>query len=729
MPETLKGVIERVTYHNPQNGFVVLRVAVTGKKDIVTVVGQVTSVTAGEHVQATGRWVVDREHGAQFKAEQLQTTHPTSVAGIEKYLASGAIRSIGPKLAERIVRVHGPRTLEVLEQAPDFLLQIHGIGPRRLKRIQQSWHEQREVRRIMLFLTEHGVAAGRALRIYRTYGQEAIAIIQANPYRLADEVRGIGFKSADELAARLGTDPRSPHRARAAVRYALHELAGQGHCGHPQTGVVQTTTRLVAIDPQLVAEAIQSVVDEGNVVREMVNGDPWLYLASLYRAEEGLAQSVQRILVTTPHPLPPIELSKAIAWVEQRLDIRLAASQQQAVRDACRQKLLVITGGPGVGKTTLVRSVLEIFSAKGLTCVLAAPTGRAAKRLSETTLRPAKTLHRLLEFDPASGDFRRSPQYPLAGDLFVLDETSMVDAVLGHQFLRAVPSHASVVLVGDVDQLPSVGPGAVLGDLIASRRVPVVRLTEIFRQAQASHIVTAAYAVNQGQLPELSAPDDLSDFYFVEAEQPEAIRDLIVRLVQQRIPARFGLDAFADIQVLTPMNRSLLGARNLNQVLQAALNPGGQVAEIERFGWTFRVGDRVIQTVNNYDRDVFNGDLGIIAHINRIEQELVVHFEGRPVKYDFGDLDELSLAYVLSIHKSQGSEFPCVVIPLHTQHYLMLRRNLLYTAITRGKQLAVLVGTRKALSLAIHRVDTGQRCTALRRRLEQLQAVPSDHPL
>ena len=719
MPETLTGLIERVTYHNPENGFAVLKVQVKGRPDLVTVVGSTPSVSAGEHLEATGKWVVDREHGQQFKADELKTTHPASAEGIEKYLASGAIRSIGPKIAAKIVGIYKERTLEVFENTPDFLLYIKGIGKERAKKIRQSWLEQKEVRKIMLFLAEHGISSGRAVRIYRTYGQESIAKIKENPYQLADDIRGIGFKTADELAAKLGIDRNSPYRARAAVRYTLGELASQGHVGYSEPGVVEHTTKLVEIDQLIVEEAVKTAVAEKTVIRENIEGESWLYLTALHRAEVGLAQSVHRIAAATLHPMPVIDVEKAIAWVEGTLGIQLAAGQQEAIRQACQQKMLVITGGPGVGKTTLVRSILEIFTAKGLKCVLAAPTGRATKRLAETTERTAKTIHRLLEFDPATGDFKKNQQNPLTGDLFVFDETSMVDVVLGHQVLRAVPSSACVILVGDVDQLPSVGPGMVLADLISSDVVPVVRLTEIFRQAAQSEIVAAAYAINQGRMPELKPPEGLTDFYFIEAAEPEAIQDLIVRLVKERIPKRFGFDPKADIQVLTPMNRSVLGARNLNQVLQTALNPGDGGPETQRFGWTFRIGDRVIQTENDYNRDVFNGDLGIIEKINRIDQDMVVNFEGRQVEYDFGDLDELALAYVLSIHKSQGSEFPCVVIPVHTQHYMMLQRNLLYTAVTRGKKLVILVGTKKALGMAVKRQDTKQRYTALRKRLEE----------
>ncbi len=718
MPETLRGSVERITYFNPDNGFAVLKVSAEGRRDVVTVIGHVNMITAGEYIEATGHWIVDPQHGSQFKANELTATHPSSVEGLQRYLGSGAIRSIGPQLAARIVNLYKERSLEIVDRYSDMLLHIRGIGPQRLERIRTSWQQQKEVRRIMLFLHELGLGSGsRAIRIYKVYGQDAIATIRANPYRLADDVRGVGFKTADEIAARLGIDRQSPARARAAVRYALQQLSQEGHCGYPEPSVIETTQELVGVEASLLHAAVAAEVAEGNLIRESVDSQPWLFLASLYRAEVGIAQHLRRLLQAS-HPLPRIDVAKALQWVETRLKIELAAAQRAAIHAVCAHPVVVITGGPGVGKTTLVRSILEIFAAKGLQCVLAAPTGRAAKRLTETTAHAAKTVHRLLEFDPATGDFKRNPKQPLKGDLFVLDESSMVDVYLANHYLRAIPTGACAVLVGDVDQLPSVGPGAVLGDVISSQAVPVVRLTEVFRQAAESRIIASAYCINRGRMPDFSRGDDLEDFYFVESDDPEAIQRTLIRLVQERIPDRFGMNPLTDIQILAPMNRSTLGARQLNQVLQAVLNPPADKAEVERFGWTFREGDRVIQTENNYQRNVFNGDLGRITKIHRVDQEVTVDFEGPQVVYDFADLDELALAYVLTIHKSQGSEYPCVVIPLHTQHYVMLQRNLLYTAVTRGKRLVVIVGSKRALSMAVSRQDTRHRCTALQRRLK-----------
>jgi exodeoxyribonuclease V alpha subunit len=727
MAETLSGVIERVTFHNPETGFAVLRVKADGRRDLVTVVGTLASAIAGEYIKAVGGWTQDRDHGLQFKAEQLRTTPPHTVEGIVRYLGSGLIKGIGPHFARKIVEVFGDRTLQVIDESPAFLQEVKGIGPRRVQRIRESWREQQAVRQIMLFLQSHGVGTARAVRIYKTYGDQAIELVRSNPYRLASDIWGVGFHTADQLAERLGIDRASPFRARAAVRYVLQELSGEGHVGYPEAAVIDKTAEMThdEISREVIAAAIEDGKREDELVREPNAEEPWLYLKPLFMAELGVARALTR-LRDGPHPLPRIDTDAALRWVEQRMGLELAPTQRHAIRQATTQKVLVVTGGPGVGKTTIVRGILEVFAAKGLRCALCAPTGRAAKRLGETTGREAKTIHRLLEFDPALGGFKRDRQQPLEVDLLVVDETSMVDVVLMNQLLRAVPPWACLVLVGDVDQLPSVGPGTVLADVIASGVVPVVRLTEIFRQAGQSWIVRAAHMVNQGELPE-SAPAGQGDFYFVEANSPAAVLDRIITLVSERIPSRFGLDPFRDVQVLSPMNRSELGVRNLNTQLQQVLNPPTESkAEVQRYGWTFRAGDKVLQTVNDYQKEVFNGDIGRITAIDSEDQEVTVAFDGRSVRYDFGELDELALAYCTSIHKSQGSEYPAVVVPLHTQHYVMLQRNLLYTAITRGKKLVVLVGSRKALAAAVQRQDTARRYTLLRQRLAASESASSE---
>jgi exodeoxyribonuclease V alpha subunit len=574
------------------------------------------------------------------------------------------------------------------------------------------------VRGIMLFLQEHGVGTARAVRIYKTYGDQAVELVRANPYRLATDIWGIGFETADRLALHLGIERSSPLRARAAVRFVLQECGGAGHVGYPEEAVIAKTIEHTKeeIPREVIVVAIETGKKEDEFVREPGGDEPWLYLKPLFLAENGVARQIVN-LCEGSHPLPALEIELALRWVEQKMGIELAPTQRDAIRQSTTQKVLIITGGPGVGKSTIVRGIVEIFAAKGMRCALCAPTGRAARRLGETTGRGAKTIHRLLEFEPGLGGFKRDRQDPLEADLIVVDEASMIDVTLMNRFLQAVPPQACLVLVGDVDQLPSVGPGTVLADLIASRTVPVVRLTEIFRQAGQSWIVHAAHAVNHGKTPE-SAPPGQGDFYFIEAATPEIVLDRIITLVRERIPGRFGFDPFREVQVLAPIHGSLLGTRNLNAALQEVLNPAGGT-EVQRHGSTFRVGDKVLQTQNNYQKEVFNGDIGRIAAIDRTDQEMTVDFEGRSVVYDFGELDELALAYSLSVHKAQGSEYPAVVMPVHTQHFVMLQRNLLYTAVTRGKKVVVLVGNRKALEMAVQRHDTSQRYTALARRLRE----------
>ncbi len=740
MADTLTGTIERVTFHNPDTGFAVLRVVARGRRALVTVVGNMASANAGETIEARGAWVQDRNHGEQFQTESIRAVAPHSVEGIEKYLASGLVKGIGPTYARRIVEAFGERTLKVIDESPTFLTEVKGIGPKRIQRIRESWQEQKAVRDIMVFLQSHGLGTARAARIYKTYGDQAVEIVRANPYRLASDVWGFGFKTADELGARLGIDRAAPQRARAALRYVLQQLSQEGHVGFPEAAVLEQTAGLTDIPGEVLRAAVEEERQAGEIVREPLPGEPWLYLKPLFLAELNLARGLKRLLAGR-HPLPEADVAGALGLVEKRMGLTLAPSQRDAITAATRHKVLVVTGGPGVGKTTIVRGILDVFDPKkgtvplpqrdsplfrAMRCGLCAPTGRAAKRLNETTGREAKTIHRLLEFDAALGGFKRDANNPLDLDLLVVDEASMVDVALMNRLLQAVPKRACLVLVGDVDQLPSVGPGTVLSDVIASGTVPVVRLTEIFRQAGQSWIVRAAHAVRRGEIPE-SAPPGQGDFYFIEAATPEAVTDRIVTMVRDRIPKAFGLDPFRDVQVLTPMNRNALGAEALNRCLQEVLNPprpprpSGErdrgEGEIERFGWKFRAGDKVLQTRNNYNKDVFNGDVGRITAIDETEREVVVDFDGRPVVYDFGELDELSLAFAMTIHKSQGSEYPAVVIPLHTQHFMMLQRNLLYTGITRGKKLVVLVGNRQALEMAVRRQHTEARCSLLKTRL------------
>ena len=740
MPEQLSGVIERVTFHNEDNGYCVLRVRARGHRDLVTAVGHCQSVIAGEYVEAAGAWVTDRTHGLQFKADDLKTTPPHTADGIAKYLGSGLVKGIGPRYAKRIVQVFGDRTLDVIDHSPTFLTQVRGIGPKLVEKIRTSWHEQKAVRSIMVFLHSYGIGTARAVRIYKTYGEQAIEKVKQNQYRLSTDIWGIGFHTADELALKLGLPRDSPERAQAAVRHVLNEARGDGHVGYPEELAVTAAGELTQIPPDAIRDAVEQLRLTDEIVRDSIDlasggreppdsesksggsrpplaDDSLLYLKPLFLAELGVARQI-KALAAGPHPLSTAAVDAAIDWAERKMGLTFADSQRAAVREAVTRKLMVVTGGPGTGKTTIVRAIIDIFLAKALRVQLCAPTGRAAKRLTEATGREARTIHRLLEFDPGLGTFRRGKENPLDLDLLVVDETSMVDVVLMNQLLRAVPPWACLVLVGDVDQLPSVGAGSVLSDLIESGTVPVARLTEVHRQAGASWIVRAAHAVNGGREPE-SAPPGTGDFYFVEANDPPTITARILQMVTDRIPAKFGLDPFRDVQVLTPQVKTELGVLTLNRELQAALNPPrpGQ-AEVKRFDTTFRVGDKVMQVQNNYQRDVFNGDIGRVTAIDADDQVLFADFDGRSVEYDFGDLDELQLAFACTIHKSQGSEYPAVVIPLHTQHYMMLQRNLLYTGITRGRKLVAVVGSRKALWRAVTNHETRLRHGLLTWRLQ-----------
>lgn len=772
--EVLAGSIERVTFHNAANGFCVVRIKARGHRDLVTVVGHAAEISAGEWVTVSGIWVNSREHGQQFKAHFLRSSPPTTAEGIEKYLGSGMIRGIGPIYASKLVTAFGAEVFEVIEQAPERLREVPGIGRVRAGRIAQAWADQKVVREIMVFLHSHGVGTARAVRIFKTYGNEAVQVMAENPYRLARDIRGIGFRTADAIAARLGIEATAMIRLRAGINYALLEASGEGHCGLPTAELLKLAGELLAVErPAATASlqpdsaaggvqaqrqrgaaagsasnppadsavptsrvalesgVIQTALDlelsEGSVVADSLAGEAAIFLANLYRDERCIAEALQELAQGEP-PWGTIDAAKAIAWVEQRLGLELAASQKAAVQQALASKVLVITGGPGVGKTTLINAILRILAAKKLRIQLCAPTGRAAKRMAETTGLEAKTIHRLLEFDPAAYGFRRGAELPLDCDLLVVDETSMVDVPLMASLLAAIPPEAALLLVGDVDQLPSVGPGQVLSDVIGSGAVPVARLTEVFRQAASSRIITTAHAINAGQIPDLRPPADRggtgtgngngngtgasSDFYFLPAETPEQAVNLILKVVGERIPARFGFDPIGQVQVLCPMARGGCGSRSLNIELQKLLNPD-PVEQVERFGWRFAPGDKVMQIANDYEKEVFNGDVGSIDSIDADNSELSVLFPtseaggqaaavgSRVVIYGWGELDHLVPAYACTIHKSQGSEYPAVVIPLLTQHYAMLQRNLVYTGLTRGKQLVVLVGQKKALAMAV----------------------------
>ncbi len=716
-PETqqLKGTVERVTFHSAESGFCVLRVKVAGHRELLTVIGSVSSIQAGEFVDCQGIWLNDKKHGLQFKSTYLTTTPPSSLEGMEKYLASGMIKGIGQAYAKRLIAAFKDKVFDIIEKNPERLSEVEGIGALRKKKIIEAWGEQKKVREIMVFLHSHGVGTARAVRIYKTYGDKAIEKLQENPYRLAHDIHGIGFKTADILAQKIGIAKDSILRIRAGVTYCLQEHTNSGHCGIEKNQLIEKATAELDVSPDLILRGIDDEKTSKRITEVMAKDQTICFLSSLHHAEKGIAEHLLRLLDGNT-VWSDIDCESAIDWVQKKTTLILSQSQRAAVEAVIRNKVAIITGGPGVGKTTIVNSIIKIIKNKNVRILLAAPTGRAAKRLSESTQLEAKTIHRLLEYDPHGRGFKRHEESTLPTDFLVIDECSMVDVSLMHQLLKAVPTHASLLLVGDVDQLPSVGPGMVLKDLIDSKVIPTIALTEIFRQAATSKIITNAHRINQGQLPLIPPKEEsLSDFYTIACDDVEKIKELVLTLVTKRIPLKFKVNPIQDIQVLTPIKRGSLGTISFNIELQKLLNPQQQV--VEKFGSAYGVGDKVLQIVNNYDKDVFNGDIGTICQLDLEENTLWIEFDGRKVEYDFSELDEINLAYATTIHKSQGSEYPVVVIPIATQHYTLLERNLLYTGVTRGKKLVILVGQMRAIAMATKRLQAQKRTTHLKQLL------------
>ncbi len=716
---TLEGAVARITYVSEESQYVVARLDVPGKPDPVTIVGTLASLTPGETLRLHGRWSHHPKYGEQFQVERCESVVPATIAGIQKYLGSGMIKGIGPVFARRLVEAFGTETLTVIEKEPDRLKTVEGIGPKRRQRITQAWAEQREIREVMLFLQGHGVSPAYAVKIFKAYGQAAIATVRENPYRLARDIWGIGFKTADKIAREVGIPADSPLRASAGILHTLNELTDEGHVYVPEDALLRATAQGLEIPPALLPDALGALAADDAVVADpLPGGGRAVYLKALHVAEEQVARRL-RDLLRAPRRDVSIDIEKALAWVEEAVRLRLAPQQREAIRMALGQKALVITGGPGTGKTTILTCIVRILEKKGVRICLASPTGRAAKRMAETTGREAMTIHRLLEWSPSQAGFQRNGQRPLESDLIIVDEASMLDIVLMHALLRAVPLMATLLLVGDADQLPSVGPGTVLRDILDSGQVPAVRLTEIFRQAEQSRIVTNAHRINRGEFPDLArSSGQESDFHFLPEDDPERLQQLIVDLAARRLPARYGFDPAEDIQVLTPMHRGVVGAAQLNAALQAALNPAGAGRrEVLRGARVFREGDRVMQVRNNYDKEVYNGDIGRLGRIDLEELQVIVDVNDRRVAYDFSELDELALAYAATVHKSQGSEYPCVILPVHTTHYVMLQRNLLYTAVTRAKRLLVVAGTKKALAIAVKNDTLLRRASRLADRL------------
>ena len=719
MSEKLTGQLDHIVYIDEQSLYTVAKIRIDGQSSPVTAVGQFTGVSPGEILQLRGEWEMHPKFGRQFKISHFHVEMPARASGIAKYLASGMIKGIGPEMAKRLVDAFGDKTLQVIEHEPKRLLTVSGIGKKRLEMICKTWEDQKEVREVMVFLQGHGVSPGYCSKIFKQYGRNAIQIVKQNPYQLATDVLGIGFTIADGIAGKIGVPRDSLQRVEAGVLYVLERMAERGHVFGLFDEVVKEAVGLLDVDRETVIQGMDNLHTAKKIVLEHLENDAGtaVYLKGFHAVEKGLANRL-KALISVPIDSENKEAKDIAKVVQQRLAIVLSDGQWDALETVRSSKVSIVTGGPGTGKTTLIKAILAVFEGAGRVVLLAAPTGRAAKRLSEVTERDAKTIHRLLAYNFKLGGFQRHEQNPLDGDVVIIDEASMVDVFLMYHLVKAIPATATLVLVGDINQLPPVGPGNVLRDMIASQRLPVVYLIDIFRQARDSSIVLNAHRINQGEYPVFRQrrTKELLDFYFIEQEDPEKIVATIKELCCTRIPQRFNLNPMSEIQVLTPMHRGILGTSNLNTVLQKALNPTKET--VERMGRSFKIGDKVMQIQNNYGKEVFNGDIGTIQDIDKHKRSLAVDFEGMAVQYDFSELDELVLAYAVSVHKSQGSEYAAVILPVMTQHYMLLQRNLIYTGVTRAKKLVVMIGTKRALAIALKNDRPQKRQTRLAFRLQ-----------
>lgn len=701
----ITGQVERIVFQNPENNYTVARLL--DKDKLTTIIGNM-AINPGETIELEGKWVDSKKYGPQFQVESYRTVLPTTLKGIEKYLGSGLIKGIGPELAKRITKQFKEHTLDIIENYPEKLLEVDGIGEKRIEKIKKAWEDQKEIKDIMIFLQSHNVSPAFAAKIYKTYGYESIKIVTENPYRLAEDIHGVGFISADRIAKNLGIRKDSLIRIKEGVIFVLQKAVNDGHVYCPADELISKSKDLLEVNDSIL-EALNELEREGRITRE----EDRIYLSWLYVTEVNLAKRL-KYLKENRAKIRKTDTDKAIDWVQKKLKIVFAEKQKEAISAATKDKVLIITGGPGTGKTTIIRAILEILEKLTSNIILTAPTGRAAKRMEETTGRNAKTIHRLLEYSP--GGFRRNQDNPLKADMVIVDEASMIDISLMYNLVKAIPPHAILILVGDIHQLPSVGPGNVLADIIDSEEFKTIYLDEIFRQSQKSKIVVNAHKINKGFMPD-TGNDLEGDFFFFKEEDPEKAARLIVDLCKNRIPKNFGFKP-RDIQVLSPMHRGAVGVGNLNKLIQEQLNRNTKY--LKRGDEIFKLGDRVMQIKNNYDKDVYNGDIGEVVSLDTIDQELKIKFDNRIVTYDYSDLDEITLSYAASIHKSQGSEFPVVIIPVMTQHYILLQRNLVYTGVTRGKKLVVLVGTKKALAIAIKNNDSLKRHTRLKEKLREV---------